>query len=120
MSTYWDIYCRTCAEGCGFHVNHGEERLGALLRDQALWRHVPTLENSDLELRLLGDEYNGGGHWPDFARRHFCHDVTLRNEYGEFLDECNERLTCANCGAFSSRCRLARGHAGAHTAGFVP
>lgn len=32
MSTYWDLYCKTCSVGAGFHWNHGDEQLVEVLK----------------------------------------------------------------------------------------
>ena len=94
MSTHWDIYCRDCMAPAGFSINHGEERLRALLRSQETWAQLSVCDLSDVELRLSGDERGGMPGWPKFADDHLTHDVALRNEYGAFDDQCGVPVRC--------------------------
>lgn len=113
MSTHWDIHCRTCDEGAGFSINHGEKQLHELLIHQETWAEfAECVEASDIELRLLGDEGGALCSWPAFAKKHLKHNVTLRNEYGVFNGECGRSVRCQHCSAHHS-CNLPRQHSGA-------
>lgn len=115
MSTHWDIYCRTCDECCGFHINHGERELGILLSDQKHWAALAEADLGDVELSVNGDHNGGLLWWPKFAKEHSDHDVTLLSEYGEYDDECSAQVSChiSGCGGYWY-CRLPRGHEGEH------
>ncbi len=109
MSTHFDLHCRDCDEGCGFWINHGSDRLVRLWEHAAAWaRMPPSLLEADLEMRLLGDEAGGLRSLPAFAAKHLEHDVLPRDEYGRWLDQCTEYLSCP-CGA-KQRCEQAHGH----------
>lgn len=113
MSTYWDIYCRSCSEGAGFDTK-SDQQLSVLLGKINDWAKVSgLLSDLDVEVRLLGDDGGALHHFPKFAQKHIRHDVTLRNEYGNFSDECGVWATCPTCSTHKP-CELKRGHDGEH------
>ena len=114
MSTYWDIYCRSCSEGAGFDSS-SDQQLSVLLAKIGDWAKVSgLLDNLDVEVRLLsGDDGSTLHHFPEFAQKHIGHDVALRNEYGNFSDACGIWATCPTCGTHKP-CELKRGHDGEH------
>ena len=86
MSRAWDLYCRTCDEGCGFHVNHRPEKLAELWKYREAFAKLNHIDANiaEFEIKPLGDEYGGGNHLPYFAAVHKDHDVAPRDEYGGF------------------------------------
>jgi hypothetical protein len=118
VSTYWDIYCRTCDDLAGFHVRDASH-LAALLKRLDEWAAMAGLAgaNTDIVLRLPFDEANGIHHFPAFATRHYGHKehIVIRNEYGEFLgrETCSHRIKCLHCDRWME-CALLNNHAGEH------
>lgn len=115
MSTYYDIHCRTCDAAAGFHINRGEEQLALLVNWLDAWARVGEALHAQLNLdfKLWGDEGGSLGGFPTFARAHAGHDVTVRDEYGGFVDKCCEWFNCPTC-RHGARCALDRGHEGGH------
>lgn len=104
MSTYYDIYCRTCSvKGDVFHVNHGGKAIAHLCHDLA---HLTAMGKAYAQLSYEADL--GGGSNSDnmvhlsprlleFAVEHAGHDVAARDEYGGFFDRCAKRWQCGSC-----------------------
>lgn len=115
MSTYYDIHCRTCDEGAGFRINHGDKQLLQLVNRIAQWAVLDDLINGPLNIdfKLWGDEGGGLRSFPAFAKAHLGHDVTLLDEYGRFFDKCGEWIKCPTCRS-GAHCTLDRGHDGDH------
>lgn len=115
MSTHWDIYCRTCTKGCGFHTGY-KENLKPLLSKQKHWSELADIDLSEMDFSLWGDDDGGLRRWPEFAKQHLGHDISIRNEYGGFDDQCSETMNCSTCDGWAF-CGLPRNHEGPHEAG---
>jgi hypothetical protein len=97
MSTSYDVFCRTCNDALGIDEDHAENLMLALVRSadvlaqigaliiqvDADWHSVYVILDKDN--RVLNTIW---------FRNHQGHDLTVRNEYGEFQDECNQRIRC--------------------------
>ena len=125
MSCDWDIYCRTCCEDMGaFNINHGEETLLDFLEMR------PELEALGLAL-LRRDAQVDERKFPGFTKveisgfldyprrefnfrwfgRHAGHNVGLRNEFGQFSEQCRKIVSCTHCEG-RLLCKLKPGHTG--------
>lgn len=108
MSHYWDLHCRTCNADAGFHWNRGELQVLEIWKHRAAFVEIGKLAgvitdiDNDLphgvyvefHLRFVGPEYGGEGEdFPSFAAAHADHDVTARDEYGQFTNHKPEKET---------------------------
>lgn len=115
MSTYWDIACLDCNTSAGWHWNHGEQELSAILAHKdkiaAAWPMFEALQNVDL--RIGFPESGGNVDAVRFFSLHHSHRLVVMNEYGDALDECLHRWDCGCCGR-GLVCHRPTGHAGPH------
>lgn len=109
MSTYWDIYCRTCDEDCGLRENHNEEGMALLISAAPVIATLPPLAGLSVK-----SDY-GSDLDIEWFRRHAAHDLVPRNEYGVCSEQCNQYLKCPCCGA-TVHCALRVRHEGDHAA----
>jgi hypothetical protein len=89
MSRDWTFYCEDCSVSSQFEINHGEETLREIyaLRDPLLLLvEAVGYDNDWLEVKVRGSYRDDL--W-SFLRRHYEHEVCLRDEYG-----CMEPLAC--------------------------
>lgn len=119
MSTYYDIHCRTCDESAGFEIrgSFGIEQLATILRRVDVWEKLAGVAGSDtdVDLKLMGDEAGGIRGFPRFAAQHHGHDLAIRSEFGDFADrvDCGHQLKCPSCTRMLV-CTLVANHAGEH------
>lgn len=68
----------------------------------------------DLGFRSSENSFYGIGPAVEFAREHvrLGHTVKVCSEYGDYVDECNERTRCRDCGGWQKSCGLPLGHEG--------
>lgn len=89
MSTYWDLYCKTCREwGRVMHWNHGEQQLAALVPALPVIAQLAPytdLAGYALEVRVeYGPEWQGS--LVNFAAAHKEHTIQVRSEYGSVYE----------------------------------
>lgn len=120
MSTYWDIVCLDCEidgknESAGWHWNHGEQELAAILAQKdkiaAAWPMFEVVGGTDL--RIGFPESGGSVEAVRFFAMHHQHRLAVMNEYGDVLDECLHRWNCGDCN-HGLVCHRPKGHDGAH------
>ncbi len=134
MSTHYDIYCRTCSKGLdAYEADQTEMRvllrlapaLSFLGRAVAAFRasgsseirpdvpyfseHLPKIVVQ--ACRYMGDD-SGPAFDVEWFLEHAGHDLSVRDEYGAFDDECSKWMRCSECGD-SHHCRLVKEHEGA-------
>lgn len=114
MSTNYQVWCRTC------DIGHYSLHDGGALDCRATIRHAATIaafddvvcdRDADFEIT----NFAIGRIDTAWFKRHLGHDLTVRAEYGDFDDECNEQLTCGTCKHRYARCRRKAGHDGDHS-----
>ena len=108
MSTDWDLYCADCDEEFGFDWNHGEKALAQFLgADIRGWlESLPT--NFRWPYQFKEGQIVSLGLW---YQRHRGHVLRVRNEYGQYLGECNKWVDCHGCGS-AVPCHLPTDHDG--------
>lgn len=117
MSVYFDLFCRDCKCGCGFHWNHGEDDLLEIWKFKEGWALLAGLGDNprasgQFWLNFVGNE-SGGRDLPAFAAAHKDHDVLPRDEYGRFSDRCGEFFRCGECQT-NHACGLPKDHPPPH------
>lgn len=105
MSTDYDLYCRSCDDALGLDCARYwmAETLLPMAKAMAGSKGLPTC---DVQI---------SGHYVDlqWMADHGAHDLVLRSEYGECVDECGEYFACEACG-HQRKCLLRKAHDGAH------
>jgi len=113
VSTQWGINCRTCGESLGLRVNH-EDVMSELIRlAPDLVKLIPlraAIGDWRLELNFTVLDSPVDLKW---LEKHLGHDLVPQDEYGGFLDRCNERVMCSCCDSVY-RCARAPKHDGPH------
>lgn len=115
MSTYYDLHCKACDKGAGFHVaDYNIDALGELWTNRGLFIALDDagLTNT-LDISLMGDAHRGLRSLPEFARVHRAHDVRIIDGYGIYMAQCREHATCGACG-HRHNCTADHGHDGPH------
>ena len=119
MSCSWDIYCLDCGMGAGWDWNHGDDALGDILRSvREIAAAMPVLDKlydaGNLNIRIGHGCEGGDMNSIRFLAEHATHKLALRDEYGQFLDDCSERIKCCSCEE-TFVCRRKSGHKGKHS-----
>jgi hypothetical protein len=117
MSCCWDIRCVDCGENHGFHdLNHEERLMAALIRHRhAIAGLVALVRDPDARVELVV-EYREIRIDPSFFEKHKWHHLRPVNEYGQLLGDCDEWVSCPQCGG-AHPCRLPEDHEGTHQQG---
>lgn len=115
MSTYWDVYCKTCNShadvGLG-GVKNGEEPMIELIRNAPQVVSLANIKKSfhdwrtEMELKVQGHPID-----LDWFLTHGGHELVARDEYGGFSGQCGEYIRCGECND-KRRCGLAVNHEG--------
>lgn len=111
MSCHFDLWCKTCEDDAGLHINHGERRLLDLLKHRAAFEGL-----TDAAIDAYAEASTEGRVDTDALRffpRHKGHEVVVRDEYGRESGRCGEWVDCPTCG-HAQPCALKAGHEGGH------
>jgi hypothetical protein len=112
MSTSWDLFCVDCQADCGFSWNHGESALRTLWELRKEWITIgDKLSDASAQWYLLFYGTSEAGDIVEFARRHYGHEVRLKNEYGRLDNQCFKSVRCKECETYH-HCDLSIGHDG--------
>ena len=119
MSTYWNLWCKTCnVEVLHTQLNDCTEAFSKLTVDVpaliALAEHNPAILIDIEETYLFyGVGLDCGTVRVDCFLPHKGHTLRPKNEYGRWSNQCTGRTACAVCGD-SRDCILPYGHPGDH------
>ncbi len=105
MSTYWDVYCRTCKEGAGLQENHNEQGMFDLIRA------APALATLPDGIGLGVESDRGSRLDMEWFRKHAGHELIPIDEYGRFSGQCSKWVQCSCCGT-RKHCQLLSKHEG--------
>jgi hypothetical protein len=113
MSEDWSIRCMDCSETHGFSdANHMSREMAILCKHAAQIVALKPLSDdlgTTLNFHLSGCY---GGISIDWFAKHAGHRIVPYSEYGNFMDQCHEYVSCT-CGS-SSRCTKQPDHEGDH------
>jgi len=113
MSTYWNLYCRTCDDEEEIWANHAEGRLAELIALKHSFAAVyEQIGSIDIPLNDNFHIYGERGSTVplEWFHKHHDHEIVPRNEYGQCADTCSRWTDCPTCGR-SNVCVLPVNHA---------
>lgn len=107
MSNYKMVYCIDCDSiHNGVRINHGEQTIRALIRHKSAIAsmHEAMCEDSFLDLTCIGEGIDTG-----WFKEHHTHHLTVRSEYGQIDNQCENFANCPYCKS-RRNCVLPQGH----------
>lgn len=111
MSTDWNVHCLDCADTHGFNdANWCDADMAVICKHAAAIANLAPLLSETTMMITLHTAY--GRIEPSWFAKHAGHRLVPINEYGHFMEQCAEYVTCA-CGS-NQRCGLKVGHNGDH------
>jgi hypothetical protein len=114
VSTDWNIWCLDCKSEHRFcDANWREQDMFTFIRHaKAIGALAPLASEADLfELR-----WTYGNLDPHWFAKHADHQLVPRNEYGNFLEQCDAEFVCCPRSCVGRQhCRRLPGHEGDHS-----